>query len=376
MSDSGGGSSGLSFRLGSIPVSMPWSAWLGIGLVAYFWLDTFQGYASSSTEGYLLAGTFALLFYASILGHELAHALVARASGNPVNGITLWGLGGYTSFERRRSTPWREGLIAAAGPALTIALGLVLRAIAQSAPSLDDRVWVLLSALGISNIYLGVFNALPGLPLDGGAVVRSIVWGITKDEARGTVVAAWSGRVVAVLAFLWFLRPVLSGGGTADLTGILLGAFISAWMFSGANAALKNARVVSRIPSISARSLARRAVAVAGDVPLAEALRQAQEVQSSAMVVVDAAGRPVAIAQQNAVAAVPTERRPWVPVSSVSAALDPRAALPADLAGMDLLQALQDVPAAHYLVVEEGGALLGVLSTTDVEAALSGSGRA
>jgi Zn-dependent protease/CBS domain-containing protein len=371
MSDTGAGTSGLSFRLGSIPVSMPWSAWLGIGLVAYFWLDTFQGYATTSTEGYVLAGAFALLFYASILGHELAHALVARASGNPVHGITLWGLGGYTSFERRRSTPWREGLIAAAGPVLTLALGLVLRAVAQNSPSLDTRLWVLISALGVSNIFLGVFNALPGLPLDGGAVVRCLVWGVTKDESRGTVVAAWSGRVVAVLAFLWFLRPVVSGGG--DVTGILLGAFISAWMFSGANAALKNARVASRIPSLTARSLARPAVAVGGDVPLAEALRQAEAVQASGLVVVDAGGHPVAIAQQNAVAAVPIERRPWVPVSSVSAALDPRAALPADLAGMGLLQAMQDVPSAYYLVVEPGGALVGVLSTSDVEAALSGS---
>ena len=110
---------------------MPWSAAFGIGLVAFLWLDTFQRYAATDVEGYLLAGVFAVLFYVSILAHELAHAWVARASGNPVHGITLWGLGGYTSFERRRSTPWREGLIAAAGPALTIGLGLLLRAVAD-----------------------------------------------------------------------------------------------------------------------------------------------------------------------------------------------------------------------------------------------------
>ena len=372
VSDTQGGSGGLSFRLGSIPVSMPWSAALGIGLVAFLWLDTFQRYASTDTEGYLLAGAFALLFYVSILVHELAHAWVARASGNPVHGITLWGLGGYTSFERRRSTPWREGLIAAAGPAITIVLGLVLRAVADSADSLDIRLWVLISALAVSNIYLGIFNALPGLPLDGGAVVRCLIWGVTKDEAKGTVVAAWSGRIVAVLAFLWFLRPVLSGG-KVDVGGIVLGAFISAWMFSGANAALKSARVTGRIPGISARSLARRSVAVGADVPLSEALRQAQEAQATGLVVVDAAGRPTAVAQQAAVAAVPVERRPWVPVSSVSAALDPRAALSADLSGMELLQAMQQVPASHYLVVEPGGALVGVLATADVESALSGS---
>jgi Zn-dependent protease len=372
VSDTHGGSGGLNFRLGSIPVSMPWSAALGIGLVAFLWLDTFRRYASTDTEGYVLAGVFAVLFYASILVHELAHAWVARASGNPVHGISLWAFGGYTSFERRRSTPVREGLIAAAGPAITLVLGLVLRAVADNADSLDLRLWVLISALGVSNIFLGIFNALPGLPLDGGAVVRCLIWGVTKDEAKGTVVAAWIGRVVAVLAFLWFLRPVLSGG-KVDIGGVVLGAFISAWMFSGANAALKGARVTGRIPGITARSLARRSVTVGADVPLAEALRQAQEAQATGLVVVDAGGRPTAVAQQAAVAAVPVERRPWVAVSSVSAALDPRASLSAELSGMELLRAMQEVPASHYLVVEPGGGLVGVLATADVESALSGS---
>jgi CBS domain-containing protein len=236
-------------------------------------------------------------------------------------------------------------------------------------------VATVLWALGVSNIFLGIFNALPGLPLDGGAVLKSVVWGITREEARGTVVAAWSGRIVAVLVFVALVWPDLSQGRAPDITSVIFGGMISAYLFSGASQSLAKARISRRVPGITARSLARGSIAVGADVPLSEALRQATAAGATGMVVVDSAGHPTAIAQQNAVDAVPVERRPWVPVGSVSAALDPRAALPADLAGMDLLHAMQAVPAAHYLVVEAGGALVGVLSTADVEAALSGSGR-
>lgn len=257
----------------------------------------------------------------------------------------------------------------------SIVIGLVLRAVAGADLIPDVRVATVLWALGVSNIFLGIFNALPGLPLDGGAVLKSVVWGVTRDEARGTVVAAWSGRVVAVLVFVALVWPDLSQGRAPDLTSVIFGGMISAYLFSGASQSLASARISRRVPGITARSLARGSIAVGADVPLSEALRQATAAGATGMVVVDPAGRPTAIAQQNAVAAVPVERRPWVPVGSVSAALDPRAALPADLAGMDLLHAMQAVPAAHYLVVEAGGALVGVLSTADVEAALSGSGR-
>lgn len=110
---------------------------------------------------------------------------------------------------------------------------------------------------------------------------------------------------------------------------------------------------------------------VVADTPLAEALRRAEAEGATALVVVDASGRPVAIANPSAVDAVPVERRPWVPVSSVSSAFDPRAAISADLVGNDLLQALLAVPSDSYLVVEPSGQGVAVLSAADVEQALS-----
>lgn len=363
---------GLSFRLGRIPVLMPWSSLLGIALIAFLWMDWFVGGSLDRTQGIVLTLVFALLFYGSILGHELAHAWVASAAGYPVRSITLWWLGGFTSYERRTSSAWKEGLIAASGPLSSIAIGLACWMVYAAAEGADVRLRALAYALAWSNVLLGVYNALPGLPLDGGAVLKSIVWGVTRDENKGTVVAGWGGRVVAVVVLLAFVVPPFLSGRSPDIAGIVFAAIISAFLWSGASQALTQARVSARVPALSARSLARRAVLVPSDTPLSEALRRVEEAGAGGVVLTDADGRPVAVSREAAVSAVPAERRPWVPVSSVSAALDPRAAIPADLAGEPLLVAMTAYPASEYVVVEADGRLVGVLSTADVEAALTG----
>ncbi len=93
---------------------------------------------------------------------------------------------------------------------------------------------------------LGVYNALPGLPLDGGAVLKSIVWGITRDENRGTVVAAWGGRVVAVVVLLSLVAPALLAGRAPDLLSVAIAAVISAFLWSGASQALHAGQGVRR----------------------------------------------------------------------------------------------------------------------------------
>ena len=376
MSDTGAGtrSGGLSLRLGSIPVLMPWSSLIGMGVIAYFWLPRFAGTGSSQSETVGLAIAFAALFYVTILGHELAHAWVAKLSGFPVHGITLWAFGGFTSYQRRVPSAGREALIAASGPITSVLIGVAGYALAGPAEQVDERAHVLLLALGSINVLMGIFNALPGLPLDGGVVLKSAIWGLTRNEARGTVVAAWAGCVVAILVFFALLWPDLSQGRSPDLVSIVVGGMISAYLFSGAWQTLRSAKVTARVPGISARALARRAVVVGPGVPLGEALRQVEVASAAGIVVIDKSGRPTAIAQDQAVAAVPAERRAWVPVSSVSVSIDARAVLSADLAGMELLQAMQGAPSAYYLVVDlAGGGLVGVLAASDVDAALSGT---
>ncbi len=363
---------GLRFRLGRIPVHMPWSSFVGILVIAFFWLDSFSLVGGSSTQTVLLASAFAVLLYVSILGHELAHAWVARAAGYPVNSITLWMLGGYTSYERARISAGREALIAASGPISSVLIGMACNLAAASSAVTDPRAHVLLVALGRSNIILGIFNALPGLPLDGGAVLKSFFWVVLKDERRAIVITAWSGRVVAVAVFLVPQYIRWSQGAAPDVGSILIGLLVSSYLYSNASSSLKQAQVSQRVPTLSARGLAHPALAVVHDTPLAEALRRRAAAGVSAMVVVDSEGRPRAVSQEAAIEAVPPERQPWVPVSAVAVALDPRAVLVGDLRGQDLIDAMLAVDSQQYLVVDTEGSWFGTLSRHDVEAVLAG----
>lgn len=317
---------------------------------------------------YLVTLTFAVLLYGSVLLHEISHALTARWFGLPVRGITLHFLGGYTEIERDSPTPGRDIVVSVAGPLVSLAVAGV--AALAAIPVSQPVVGFLLGYLAYANLVVGIFNLLPALPLDGGHMLRAAVWKVTGDEHRGTIVAARAGQVLAVLVIV---TPFLIAGGTPDIIAIVWAALIAMLLWSGATQALAVGRVRRRLPRIELRRLARRAAPIAADVPLAEALRQAREAGVTSLVVVDSAGRPTGLVNETAVLATPEERRPWVPVSQVARSISDGLVLRVDLAAEDVITALRVTPASEYLVVDEAGAVYGVLATADVEAALTAS---
>lgn len=362
----------LSVTVAGIPVSVPWSGILGALLIAWLWSPQFAVPGVSTTAQYLLAAAFAVLLYLSILVHEAAHALAARSFGYRVTGIVLWVLGGFTVYERERTTPGREAVVASSGPVVTALIALAcwvgMRAVAG-----DPGSWayLLLEALAFGNGFMAFYNLLPGLPLDGGAVVKALVWKVSGSEETGTVVAGWCGRVVAVAVLLVPLGLVAALGGEPSLGLALTAAVFAALLWSGAGAAIQRGRMEARLPALTAAALARRAVPVERDLPLAEALRRMGVAGAGGLVVVEPDGRPIGIVQEAAVAATPEQRRPWVPVSSVARRLDPGAVVAVDLVGRALLEAMQAHPAGEYLVVDAEGRVVGVLATADVDRVLS-----
>ncbi|RJL36009.1 site-2 protease family protein [Bailinhaonella thermotolerans] len=320
---------------------------------------------TSNLGGYLIAFVFAVLLYVSVLLHELAHCVVARMFGLPVRRITLYLLGGVSEIEKEPQTPGREFWVAFAGPLLSLGLagaGFVFdRFLAD-----DSVVGVLVLQLWFANLVVGVFNLLPGLPLDGGRLLRAGVWKITRNPGSGTVAAAWVGRGLALLLALTpFLLGLLTGA--FDFVMVIWAAILSAFIWFGATQALQSARVQARLPHVQARALARRAIPVTADLPLAEAMRRAHEARAGALVVVDPAGTPLALVNEAAVTATPEHRRPWVTAGSVARTLEPGLTLPADLSGEALIEAVRRNPAGEYLLVEPGGGVYGVLSTSDLE---------
>ncbi|WP_446034564.1 site-2 protease family protein [Streptomyces olivaceus] len=324
---------------------------------------------------YLVSLFFAVAFYASVLVHELAHTVAALRFKLPVRRIQLQFFGGVSEIEKEAETPGREFVLAFVGPLLSLVLaGVFYAALLPVEP--DSVPGVLLAGLMVSNLIVAVFNLLPGLPLDGGRMLRAVVWKITGKPMSGTVAAAWVGRAlaIAVLVGLPLLTQSL-GSGAADDVGMdtvmdaLLAAILAAIIWTGAGNSLRMARLREHLPELRARALTRRAVPVPADTPLSEALRRANASGARALVVVDTEGRPVSLVREAAIVGVPEHRRPWVPVSTLAQDLTDGMRVSAELSGEELLDALRANPATEYLVVEDTGEIYGVLSAADVERA-------
>ncbi|MCG5214925.1 site-2 protease family protein [Streptosporangium sp. KLBMP 9127] len=347
-------------------------------IVAAFITITYKENVQISLPGlnevasYGVAFAFAVLLYLSVLLHELAHCVMAKWYGLPVRRITLYLLGGVSEIEREPETPGKEFMVAFVGPLLSLGLAAAGFLLDVFVVPEGGILGVLTWQLWVANLIVGVFNLLPGLPLDGGRMLRAGVWKASGSSGSGTVAAAWGGRGLAiVLVAVPFALALMSGQAPATpfvLWSVLLAGFI--WF--GATQALRSARVRARIPQVNARSLARRAIPVTPDVPLAEALRRASEAKAGAMVVVDHDGRPIALVNEAAVEATPEQRRPWVTAGSLARSLEPSLVLPADLTGEELIDAMRDTPAGEYLLVERGGEVYGVLTTADVNRVFSG----
>ncbi len=323
-------------------------------------------------RGYAAAGAFALLLLLSVLLHEVGHCVVARAFDLPVRSITITFLAGLTEITEPPQTPAREYAVAVIGPMVSLLLASVGWASAQVFES-GSLPYLLCAIVAISNGLVAAFNLLPGLPLDGGRVLRAAVWHVTGDADRSTVVAAWAGRAVAVVGVPLLLVVVLPAAGITDLTvtTVVFSALISAFIFAGATVSLQRARLVARLPALTLARLARPALTVPSDLPLAEAVRRTQEARLRAVVVVDSRGQPEAVVSETAVLATPDERRPWITVSAVARRLEAGLVLDPALEGEQLLEAMRRTPASEYVVRDEGSGQLRVLVTADVVAVVT-----
>ncbi|HEX6232014.1 MAG TPA: site-2 protease family protein [Jiangellaceae bacterium] len=317
---------------------------------------------------YAVTFAFAVFLYGSVLLHEISHALTSRAFGLPVRGITLHFLGGHTEIERESPTPGRDIVISAAGPIVSLAVGGVAYVAYQlvEQPVAEYILW----GLFFANLIVGIFNLLPALPLDGGHILRALVWKVSGSEHLGTVVAARAGQVLAAAVLV---TPFILADGRPSMFTIVWAALIAMLLWSGASQALLAGRLRRQVPKLDVRSLARRAAPVAADTPLAEAIRQAREAGVRSLVVVDSANQPTGLVSEAAVVATPEDRRPWIPVHQVARSIRPGMILPADLPGEQLVAAVRATPASEYLVVDNAGAVYGVLVTSDIDNALSAS---
>jgi len=250
--------------LGNVPGSIRVARLLGIDVRIHFsWFLIFfivvlslaDSFASenvtwSDTKSFVIAVIAAVLFFLSVLGHELAHAVVARRFRMSVTSITLFVLGGVANLAKEPPSAMSEFLMAAAGPATSLAIGAVGLGLGFFAQSLYEAnpalqpIQPVARYIGTINVWLAAFNLLPGFPLDGGRVFRSILWGLLKDRQAATRIAARGGQVVAVLlvvvGVLFALRL------DATINGLWL-AFIAYFLWNAASSTLQQERLASAV---------------------------------------------------------------------------------------------------------------------------------
>jgi Zn-dependent protease len=256
----GGGSIQIA-RVFGIRIGASPSWFVVLFVLIYMASNYFHGVLRGSiTEGYLVAVAAVMLFFASIVLHELGHALAARREGIATNGIDLWFFGGIAKMSRETDSPGAEFKIAAAGPAVTLVIGAIcvgLSALLANGAALDVTVLsdtarvspalALLGFLALWNAALLVFNLVPAYPLDGGRLLRAAIWGLTGDRHRATRLA---GRTGEGFAYLLVGAGIFIAASGAPFHGIYLA--VVGWLLAqGARGAVASTAFTERIDGIT-----------------------------------------------------------------------------------------------------------------------------
>ena len=350
--------------IGSVPVYLGWS-WLLLGVIIVMIIGPGTADRFGTVTGYSIAAVYAVALLLSVLAHEAAHAVAARAFGHTVHRVVadLWG--GHTAFDAARGTAGGAATIALVGP-LTNAL---IAAVAFGGALLSDSdvLVALLSGVAFVNAALAVFNLLPGLPLDGGQVVESIIWAVTGDQSRARVVAGWAGRGLVVLLLLVIIGVPLARGSSPDLTTALWTALIGAFLWSGATSAIAQGEALGTLRGLDVDAVLEPVAPISGDRPVGEltSLR-------ALPVVVDEGGRPVGLIDHEALRSVPSQAVASTPVSAVTtqAPADWATELRPGHEALDLVRAFQS-SGSGLVVVTASGELRGIVRAARVNAALS-----
>jgi Zn-dependent protease len=364
-------------RIAGIEVRVHWS--LAIVFALIVWTLAGQLLPAVAPDqpqsAYWIVSSLAgLLFYVSLLSHEMGHALVARRLGVKVDGITLWIFGGVARLKGEAATPGTEARIAIAGPVVSLALAILFGAAtfaldATGGPALieGDCAW-----LAFSNATLLVFNLVPAFPLDGGRLLRAWLWQRRHDRYSATSRAAWLGRMCAFLMIGVGLLELFAQGALSGLWLILLGWFLMSAarseeaqvMMRGALGGLRVGDVMSRDPSVAP-----------GWITVDEFMRSyAPGHQAGVYPLKTFDGELDGLVTLARLAQVPQEDRHVRRVRDFGTGMDQVAqASPGEplTAVLDRFAASDD----GQMLVIDGGTLVGTLSTTDITRALGGAAR-
>lgn len=369
------------FHLFGIEIRLDWSVLIIFGLIVYsLGAGLFPQWHPdwSASTAWLTAFAAGVIFFVSLLAHELAHSLMARRYGIRVPRITLFLFGGMAEIESEARTPKQEFAIAVVGPLTSLVLGVLFTLVATSA--MDERVvssltddpgaavaamspWITACLwLGSVNVMLAVFNMVPGFPLDGGRVFRALVWWMTGDPVRATRLASNAGRGVGWLIIAYGFWNVLALGNLGGLWLVFIGWFLTHL----ARASYSQLLTERSLRSVRVQDVMRtRFDSVPADVSLDSFIEDFLLRSGQHLWPVTDGGRVVGTIAFSDVAGVPHAERPMRRVRDLLTPLDERHSLPADEMASTALRRLAGM-GDNPVVVVQGGRVVGLVRAGDI----------
>ncbi|WP_103352847.1 site-2 protease family protein [Amycolatopsis sp. CA-128772] len=355
------------FRVAGVPVLLAPSWWVGSLIVVVLYAPLVGRLLPDASTGtsWLLAGAFALLLGLSVLAHELGHCLVALRLGIPVRRLRLFLLGGLSEVARTPKRPGDEGLVAAAGPAVSLLLGGFCGLLMFAVPA-DGAVWLLIGECAVANLAVGVFNLLPGLPLDGGRLVRAGVWAATGIRAKGTRAAVAGGGVVAAGLLVWALWGLATASPDRWLRlGVCV---VTAWfVILGARSELAAEARRTWPDGLVLGELVRPVLQLPAESPVSDALAASA---GRGVVLVRADGVAAGLLDEGAAERLAASS-PHAPAELAAEPIRAETVLLASEPGEDVIERVRETAAWQFLVVDDEGRPAGVLRRDELRAAMN-----
>ena len=355
------------FKLAGFQVGADWS-WLLLALLVSWTLATgvFPSYYPGLTPGiYWSMGVIAAAgLFASIVLHELAHAVVARRFGLPIRGITLFIFGGVAEMEGEPPTAKAEGLMAIAGPiaSFLIGLGCWLAARAAVASGAGEPVVGVLGYLASINVILAVFNLVPAFPLDGGRVLRAVLWYWKGSLRWATRIASWIGGAFGIALIVLGVWQVLTGDFVGGMWWFLIGLFV----YAAAQASYQQVLIRESLRGVPVhRLMTANPITVPPSISVAQLIDDYVYRHHYNLFPVVENGRVIGCVGINDVKRLPRERWASTTVSSIMQPCSPETAIRPDLEATEAL-ALMNRSGNSRLLVTDGDRLLGVVTLRDL----------
>jgi Zn-dependent protease/predicted transcriptional regulator len=358
-------------RISGIRIGVNWSVLFIVALLAYgLAAGQFPAEVPRRPEAeYIVAGVVtALAYIGSLLVHELAHALVARRNGIKVEDITLWLLGGVSRLEGEFPDPGAELRVAGAGPLSSLVLGGLFLLVTWLVVAVGARgvVVAALAWLGGINILLAVFNVIPAAPLDGGRLLRAVLWSITKDKFKAEIWSARSGQVFGWVLAVAGIYLVLVQRDYSWLWFILLGWFL----ITAASAENQQAVVQSRLRTVTVREImTANPVTVPASTTVAQFLTDHLPWSRHSAFPVVADGQTVGLVTVRRINQVPSGERGRTTLRDVACPLSEIAQATPDESVADVLPRLTQCSEGRALVFDDGH-LAGIVAPADINQAL------